>query len=535
MGIISIEFFAFTAAAILIYYLFPVKKYQWTVLLAASYAYYILNCNKYVLYMLVTTVTTYFGARILERAAEKSKQFLLKNRESLTKESKKEFKAKTQRKKRLILAAVLVFNFGILAFLKYFGFCADSVHSLLGAVGIKYTEPSFSFIVPLGISFYTFQSMGYVIDVYRGKVNAEKNFGKLALFVSFFPQIVQGPIGIYSDLAHQLYEPKKFSYDRFKSGGLLILWGIFKKLLIADRAVKVIKLVTADSGAFSGTYILFTVILYAAQLYADFSGGIDICRGIAEIMGIKMAENFKRPYFSKTLTEYWHRWHVSLGDWLRNYLFYPISISKPFLKMSKSMKKHGMKYFGKVFPTALASLITFIVIGIWHGAEAKYIAFGFWNGIVIIISSLMKPLTDRLTEKLHIKRENFFYSVFCMVRTFIVVLIGYYFDIARGFKDAVNMIWRSVADFHISDLASFACLAKSKIDIFDYLIIFAGCLVIFAVSLVQEKKKDSVRKLLCEKSTVLQWILYILMIVAIALFGYYGPGTTPADFVYMQF
>lgn len=485
--------------------------------------------------MLVTTVTTYFGARILERAAEKSKQFLLKNRESLTKESKKEFKAKTQRKKRLILAAVLVFNFGILAFLKYFGFCADSVHSLLGAVGIKYTEPSFSFVVPLGISFYTFQSMGYVIDVYRGKVNAEKNFGKLALFVSFFPQIVQGPIGIYSDLAHQLYEPKKFSYDRFKSGGLLILWGIFKKLLIADRAVKVIKLVTADSGAFSGTYILFTVILYAAQLYADFSGGIDICRGIAEIMGIKMAENFKRPYFSKTLTEYWHRWHVSLGDWLRNYLFYPISISKPFLKMSKSMKKHGMKYFGKVFPTALASLITFIVIGIWHGAEAKYIAFGFWNGIVIMISSLMKPLTDKLTEKLHIKRENFFYSVFCMVRTFIVVLIGYYFDIARGFKDAVNMIWRSVADFHISELASFDCLAKSKIDIFDYLIIFVGCLVIFAVSLVQEKKKDSVRKLLCEKSTVLQWILYILMIVAIALFGYYGPGTTPADFVYMQF
>lgn len=316
---------------------------------------------------------------------------------------------------------------------------------------------------------------------------------------------------------------------------MLILWGIFKKLLIADRAVKVIKLVTADSGAFSGTYILFTVILYAAQLYADFSGGIDICRGIAEIMGIKMAENFKRPYFSKTLTEYWHRWHVSLGDWLRNYLFYPISISKPFLKMSKSMKKHGMKYFGKVFPTALASLITFIVIGIWHGAEAKYIAFGFWNGIVIMISSLMKPLTDKLTEKLHIKRENFFYSVFCMVRTFIVVLIGYYFDIARGFKDAVNMIWRSVADFHISELASFDCLAKSKIDIFDYLIIFVGCLVIFAVSLVQEKKKDSVRKLLCEKSTVLQWILYILMIVAIALFGYYGPGTTPADFVYMQF
>lgn len=535
MGIISAEFFAFAAAAILIYYLFPAKKYQWTVLLAASYVYYILNCNKYVVYMLVTTVSTYFGALLIGRIAEKSKQYLLDNRETLTKESRKAFKARTQKNKRLALAAVLVFNFGILAFLKYFGFCADTVHSLLGIFGVNYTEPKFNFIVPLGISFYTFQSMGYVIDVYRGKVSAEKNFGKLALFVSFFPQIVQGPIGIYSDLAHQLYEPKKFSYERFKSGGLLILWGIFKKLLIADRAVKVIKLVTADSGAFSGTYILFTVILYAVQLYADFSGGIDICRGIAEIMGITMAENFKRPYFSKTLTEYWHRWHISLGDWLRNYLFYPISLSKPFLKMSKSMKKHGLKYLGKVFPVALASLITFIVIGIWHGSQTKYIAFGLWNGLVIMISSLLKPLTDKLTEKLRINRENIFYSAFCMVRTFIVVLIGYYFDIARGFKDAVSMIWRSIADIHFADLASFSCLKKSGVDKFDYIIILAGCAVLFVISIVQETKKDSVRNLLCKKSLPLQWLLYILLIAVIAVFGYYGPGTTPADFVYMQF
>lgn len=535
MGIISIEFFAFTVAAILIYYLFPIKKYQWAVLLTASYVYYILNCNKYVVYMLVTTVTTYFGAMLVEKVALRGKEYLRQNKESLTKESKKEIKAKTQKKKRLALASVLIFNFGILAFLKYFGFCADVVHSLLGAVGISFTEPKLSLVVPLGISFYTFQSMGYVIDVYRGKVAAERNFGKLALFVSFFPQIVQGPIGIYSDLAHQLYEPRKFSYDRFKSGGLLILWGIFKKLLIADRAIKVIKLVTADSGAFSGTYILFTVILYAAQLYADFSGGIDICRGIGEIFGITMAENFKRPYFSKTLTEYWHRWHVSLGDWLRNYLFYPISISKPFLKMSKSMKKHGMKYFGKVFPTALASLITFIVIGIWHGAEMRYVAFGLWNGFVIMISSLVKPLTDKLTEKLHINRKNFFYSVFCMVRTFIVVLIGYYFDIGRGLRDAVSMIVRSVTDFHIGDIANYTCLEKCGIDVFDHLIIAVGCLVIFAVSVVEETKKDSVRNLLCKRSLPVQWILYLLMIIAIALFGYYGPGTTPADFVYMQF
>lgn len=535
MGLISIEFFAFAAVTVLLYYLFPVKKYQWAVLLAASCVYYTLNCNKYVIYMLVTIVTTYTGAVLIDRISQKHKAFLKENRDVLQKEEKKQLKEKTKRKMRAVLALILFINFGLLAFVKYFSFCAHTVHSVLGAVGLHYTEPRFSIIIPLGISFYTFQSMGYIIDVYRGKVRAEKNFGKLALFVSFFPQIIQGPIGIYSDLANQLYEPKKFNYENFKSGALLIIWGMFKKLLIADRAVKVIRLVAEQSNSYSGTYILLAVILYAAQLYADFSGGIDICRGIAEIMGIRMAENFKRPYFSKTLTEYWHRWHVSLGDWLRNYLFYPISISKPFLKMAKNMKKHGLKYLGKVFPTALASLITFVVIGIWHGAELKYVAFGLWNGVVIMISSMLKPLTDKLIEKLHIKRENFFYSVFCMVRTFIVVLIGYYFDIATGCRQALKMIYRSVTDFRIGDIATFACVKDSGITRYDYIVILAGCLIIFAVSLVQERKKENVRTLLAKKNTALQWVIYILMIVSVAVFGYYGPGTTPADFIYMQF
>lgn len=531
MGLISIEFFAFAAVVALLYYIFPVKKYQWTVLLAASYVYYIANCNKYVIYMLVTTVTTYLGARLINRILQKSRTFLKENRDNLQKDEKKQLKEKSKRRMRAMLALILLLNFGLLAFVKYFAVCSDAVHSCLSIVGMKYTAPQFSIIAPLGISFYTFQSMGYVIDVYRGKVEAEKNFFKLALFVSFFPQIIQGPIGIYSDLAHQLYEPKKFNYEKFKSGAILIIWGIFKKLLIADRAVKVIKIVTAHSDDFSGTYILFAVLLYAVQLYADFSGGIDVCRGIAEIMGITMAENFKRPYFSKTLTEYWHRWHISLGDWLRNYLFYPISISKPFLKMAKNMKKHGLKYLGKVFPTALASLITFVVIGIWHGAELKYVAFGLWNGIVIMISSMLKPLTDRVK----VKRDSIVYTIFCILRTFILVLIGYYFDIAADCRQALKMIYRSVADFNISDLETFACLKGSGIGRFDYILILAGCLILFIVSLIQEIKKNDVRALLSQKNTVIQWVVYILMIVLVAVFGYYGPGTTPADFVYMQF
>lgn len=528
MGIISLKFLLFTVLVVLVYYLFPIKKYQWTVLLAASVAYYFINCNQYTFYIAITVVTTYFGALWIEKAAQNGKKLLNEKKDSLGKEERKELKNKIARKKRAALAAVLVLNFGILAALKYLGFCADAVRSILG---MGESAETFSLVVPLGISFYTFQSMGYVIDVYRGKVNAQRNFGKLALFVSFFPQIIQGPIGIYSDLAHQLYEPRRFEYERFKSGLLLILWGVFKKLLIADRTAGVINLVAADCEKLPGTYSLLAVLLYAAQLYADFSGGIDICRGIAEILGITMAENFKRPYFSRTLTEYWHRWHVSLGDWLRNYLFYPISISKPFLKMGKSLKKHGLKHFGKVFPTALASLITFAVIGIWHGAESKYLAFGLWNGLVIMISSLMKPLTD----KIRINRESTIYRIFAMLRTFLIVLVGYYFDVAKSFTLALKMLFKSVADFSLSDFGGFLFMKNTGIDSQDYVAVLIGCIAILAVSIVEERRQATVRSLLARKSTAVQWILYLMLIISTVLFGYYGPGTTPADFIYMQF
>lgn len=535
MGLISVRFFMFSAAVILLYYLFPFKKYQWTVLLAASWCYYLLICNKYIIYILITTVTTYLGALLTENIGTKGDRFIKENKENLSKDDRKRIKEKTRTKKKSALACVLIFNFGILAFLKYFGFAAELAVSCLGKIGLDLQVPDFKLLAPIGISFYTFQSMGYVIDVFRGKVKAERNFCKLALFVSFFPQIVQGPIGIYSQLAHQLYEPKSFKYENMKNGLILLSWGVFKKLVIADRAAKVISFVTADSLDFRGTYIIFTVLLYAAQLYADFSGGIDVCRGIAEIMGITMGENFRRPYFSKTLTEYWHRWHISLGDWLRNYLFYPISLSKPFLKMGKSMKSHRMKHLGKVFPTALASLITFVVIGIWHGAQMKYAAFGLWNGLVIMISSLMKPVTDKITDSLRINRESHWYTLFSMCRTFVIVLVGYYFDIAKSLKDALSMIYRSVFDFHLSDLTTFACLKDTGVDKFDYLIIFLGCAVIFTVSVIQERSGKSIRELLSEKKLPVQWLVYLSLIVVTAIFGQYGPGTQPSDFIYMQF
>ncbi len=534
MELLSVQFFLFVVISLLAYYLFP-KKHRWIILLVASYAYYLIICNKYIVYMLVTTITTYAGARLLDAALDKQKAVIAQNKEAWSREERKSYKNKILKKRRAILLIVLILNFGILGFLKYFDFFANGVCSVLNLFGIKTGTLDLGLVLPLGISFYTFQTMGYLIDVYQEKVAAEKNYAKLALFVSFFPQIIQGPIAMYDDLAKQLYEGHKFDDTNLKNGALLVLWGAFKKMVIADRAVKLIELVTADSRNFSGTFILLAALLYAIQLYTDFSGGIDIVRGIGEMFGIKMAENFKRPYFSKSLTEYWHRWHITLGNWVRNYVFYPLSISKKFLNMGKWLKPKFGKHVSKVLPTGLASLITFLIIGIWHGANGKYVAFGLWNGLVILIGELIRPGYDKVLEKMHVKTEGKIYGAVSMVWTFLMVLVGYYFDIAQNFSAAMDMLIRSVTDFHITDFAHTKCLAASGLDVFDYSIIALGTLVVLLSSVIQEKSDKTIREALWEKKLAIRWAFIFIGIIAIALFGYYGPNVDPADFVYMQF
>lgn len=524
---------------LLAYFIFPAKKYKWTVLLVASYVFYLFAGYKYAFFIVFTTLSTYGVALWIDKIIKKSKEVIKEKKKEWSREEKKAYKNKIKIKKRLVMSLVLVINFGILAFLKYYNFFAGSLNDLLG-----FTDngglPIFSLVLPLGISFYTFQSMGYIVDVYREKVSAERNVAKFALFVSFFPQIIQGPISFYDQLAHQLYEPHKFDFTRFKYGLELILWGYFKKLVIADRAVIAINTVTADYTQYNGTTILFIVLLYALQLYADFSAGIDISRGIAQILGIDMVENFKRPYFSKNINEYWRRWHITLGAWMKNYLFYPVAMSNLFITASKKMKgtKFGKTSAGahiaKVLPTSVASLIVFLMVGIWHGANWKYVGFGLWNGLIIMISILLEPVFKATLKKLHINGESFGYGIFQMVRTFVVVLVGYVFDIAPDFSGAIDMMRMSLFDQHIMEgYREILTLGVSKIE---YLLLALCTVLIFVVSVIQERhSNECMRDILDRRSAVVRIGLITLCIVAILVFGIYGPGYNPAEFVYMQF
>ena len=524
MELISLKYAVFVMGLLIIYYCLP-KKHRWYVLLAGSFAYYIIICKWYVVFILFTIFTTYGSTILMDRMLSHQNSMVKSHKEDWDRQTRKVYKERGRKKRVAVMFVALLFNFGILAFLKYIPYASE--------LGL---------LLPLGISFYTFQSMGYVMDVYREKVSPERNFLKLALFVSFFPQIIQGPIAIYDDLADQLYRGHEFNFRNLQKGAMLILWGVMKKLIIADRAVNIINFVMDKPMEFSGSYIFFAAVVYALQLYADFSGGIDIVRGIAEMFGINMAVNFNHPYFSRSLTEYWHRWHMTLGDWCRNYIFYPLSISKKFLKFGKWLKPKFGSHISKVLPGCIASLITFIVIGVWHGSNMKYLFFGLWNGIVIMLSELFAPVNRKAAEKFlqttKLKAQGIFVTVVSVIWTFILVLIGYYFDIAANAVTAFGMLARTVTDFHISQLGISAIstnLGACGLDTGDLCILIIATLVLFFVSFAEEKGKMDMRDYVLTRKLPLRWGLIYLGLFAVIIFGYYGPGVNPADFVYMQF
>ena len=533
MSYTSINYLLYVAVCLLIYRIIPKTK-RWWVLLAASMGFYGILCREHptlVLFILMTAATTYGGGLWLEKYIEQKEAYVKSQKGKWSKEEKSAYKDKVTVGKKRICASVLVLNFGVLAFLKYFNFFADTINSVTGRGSV----PRLGLLLPIGISFYTFQSMGYIIDIYRKKYKAERNYLKFLLFVSFFPQIVQGPIAFYSDLAHQLYAGEDVRFQNIKQGVLLITWGFFKKLVIADRLVNTVMTVPNDCDSYSGTAVLLTALMYALQLYADFSGGIDISRGVAQLFGINMAENFKRPYFSKDISEYWHRWHITLGAWLREYLFYPVAMSKPFQKMGKALKaRFGMK-ISKVLPVSIASLITFLVVGIWHGANWKYVAFGVWNGGIIMVSTLLESNFENWKKKLHIENTNKLFIAFQLFRTFLIVLVGYYFDIAPDFSTAMHMMYMSVTDLHPAEILNKDFLTSLTLSRADIIAVLAAMVVLLIVSLKQERSQTTLREQICKKSYVFQSLIFILLFYAVVIFGVYGPGSNPADFYYMQF
>ena len=514
MELISAAFAAFTVIFLIAYYVCP-KRFRWMVLLLASYCYYIIICGKYVAFILFTTASTYFGAVFIDILLDTQKKTIKENAKSWSREQRKAYKETIRKKRIAIMLLVLILNFGLLGFLKYIPYA-----SRLGL------------LLPLGISFYTFQSMGYLIDVYQEKVKAQTNFFKLALFVSFFPQIIQGPIAVYDDLAGQLYEGHAFDYDKLKRGALLVLWGAFKKMVIADRAVVVMNYILSDVHGFSGSYVLFAAVVYALQLYTDFSGGIDIVRGIGEMFGITMAENFRQPYFSKSIGEFWRRWHITLGTWMKDYVFYPFCLSKAMNKFGKWGKKHLGDHLGKTLPICLSNLLIFFIVGIWHGAEWRYIMYGMYNGVIIAFSNLVEPLYKKCLHACHINPHKKWWQCVQILRTFILVNIGWVFDCSvAGMGSAIRMIKRMITDLRFDQLNA-AMFKNIGLTSVDYIFLLAGCVVVLIISVLKERGVQ-IRVAVAAKPIVVRWLIYYGIILAIFVMGY--ASNAGSGFLYANF
>lgn len=526
----SLKFIIFLAIVITLYYIVP-KKCQWPFLLAASYIFYFIAGPTFLIYISVTSLTTYAAAVCIENKRDAfSKEFKLIKKE-LDKEGKKKIKALEKKKEKRIMLACLLFNLGILAVVKYTNFAISNVNAVIKAFDMGDTISYMNIVLPMGISFYTFQSMGYLIDIYFGKYKAERNPFKFALFVSFFPQLVQGPISRYNDLSLSLYEEHKADYKTICFGIQRIMWGFFKKLVIADRVVVAVTAISQDTAAYKGEFVFVGMMLYALQLYADFTGGIDITIGVAQTLGIKVAENFRRPFFSKNIKEYWNRWHITMGSWFTDYIFYPLSVSNFMLKLNKKARAGWGKFIGKRVPVYLSAFVVWFTTGIWHGASWSFIVWGLSNFVVIMVSQELEPFYRWFHSKFNVDGKTA-YKAFQVIRTVLLMSCLRTFDCYRDVPTTFKMFGSLFTDFHISHLTGSNLLGLG-LTAWDYGILFVGFIMLLTVSLIQ--RKGSVREKLWVKPAPVKFVIWYGLFVIILMFGAYGVGYDATQFIYNQF
>lgn len=533
MTFVSLAFFAFVAALTLVYFLVP-RAYRWVVLLAGSYVFYWLNSRWLALVLLGTTLVTFLMGLWIQNVRERGKAWLDAHRAELSREERKARNAATKKATRRILALGVVVSLAPLIYLKYGNFLIDNANSLLTRLGSQRQLGHLHLLLPLGISFYTLQAIAYLTDVYRGKATADRNPAKFMLFMSFFPQIVQGPIPRHSQLAGQLYEGHEFDYTRVCHGVQLMVWGLFKKLVIGERIAIPVNALFDGYASYTGPILFLAAAMYGLQVYADFSGGMDVARGVTQILGIELELNFRQPYFSASVEEFWRRWHMTMGNWMRDYVFYPLSMSRAFTTFGQKSRKLLGQYVGKRLPPFCAMFIVYILVGLWHGAAWNYVVFGLWNGVFIMLGILMDGLHDRARQKLKINEETVTWRAFRIVRTFVVISFGRYFSRGNSLHDALEMIGRSFRHWRDITFLTNGTLLNLGLDNANWIVLGVFLLVLFFVDLGHERN-IAFRDAIDRQHLIFRWLIYIAAVLVILVFGMYGPQYDAARFIYQEF
>ena len=521
----SQEFLVFLPVVIVVYYALPKRiRYLW--LLAASYYFYMCWNPVYILLILFTTLVTYICGLIIDTLGR----------------DKPSGEKKTGGQK-FVLFLCIALNLAVLVFFKYFDFFNDVIAAAFGYFGMTYIPQRFDVLLPVGISFYTFQAMGYAIDVYRGEVYAEKNPFRYALFVAFFPQLVAGPIERSKNLLRQLAGPMKGSFEDMREGLLLMLWGFFLKIVIADRAAVYVDTVFGDTASYSGVYMIVGVFLFAIQIYCDFNGYSTIAMGAALMLGVRLTDNFFAPYLSASPSEFWRRWHISLSKWFRDYIYIPLGGSRcGFLR----------RY--------LNILITMAVSGLWHGANYTYVVWGLLHGVYQILADIPKSILRSIRQSSDRKRgvrfdrpdrsgrmhssayyarrrkRGFFYGVwhfFATIITFCMVDFAWIFFRADSIEQAEDII-RNLFTFANLDSFLQGGMYGCGLDMMNFHLLLLCILLLFFADLAAYNG-IRLRGTIINRNGIIQSIAIAGMVCFILLMGIWGPLYDSQSFIYFQF
>ncbi len=526
MSIVSLSFIGFALATVLLYYIVP-KRFRYLLLLAASIFFYISNSVKMGIYVLITAASVYAAALMMDRMGKKASAYLAENKASLTKEQKSAYKKKDKNARKAVMLCALLLNIGLLCVFKYSHFVIGIVNSVTACLGIPAINNSFRLLVPLGISFYTFQTTGYLVDVYWQNVQAEKNPFKMLLFTSFFPQMTQGPVSDFSVMSTRMFEGHAFSYDNFSRGFARFIWGYAKKVLLANMLINFVKGVFASYPSLAGITVLFGIFGYAIQIYADFSGYMDIMCGLCEMMGIELTENFDRPYFAVSVSDYWRRWHISIGTWFKKYVYYPAATAGWNRRLAKRFQSKAVR---QNLSATLALLIVWLATGLWHGASTAYAVWGLFNGLFIILSLWLEPVYAKGLKALRIDAEGKAWHVFRILRTFILVAFIKVFPevgtISQGFG-LWTSVFRNLA--HGGFISETLSLIGGK---YELAIIAGMTLLMYVFSLM--KSSVPIRERFAKLPLPVRCAVLAGIFVLVVAFGM-SPHSQRGAFMYAQF
>ncbi len=509
----SSAFLLFFPSVVLLYFLLP-RRLKNPCLLFASYFFYACWNPKYIVLLFVTTFVTFFGGLLVQRCKDagpggdsQAPERGIGNSDQGSWNSNRRSRNSNKRS-RVVLVLVLLFNFGLLFLFKYYNWAAGLLELLLGKLHVSFAFPAFELALPVGISFFTFQAVGYTIDVYRGEIRAERNFFKYALFVSFFPQLVAGPIERSRTLLAQLDESYSFDYERVRKGLLIMLWGFFLKVVLADRAAVLVNQVYGNYASYYGMQLILASLCFALQIYCDFMGYSTIARGAALVLGFRLTDNFKQPYLACSVKDFWRRWHVSLSFWLRDYLYIPLGGSR----CSRLRRYRNL-------------LITFAASGLWHGASVKFIVWGLLHGFFQIAEDCFsrKKGGEASCE------DSFSRRLFLRLRTFFLVTVAWVFFRAESFTQALKILKKSL---RLTNIGLFfnEGIFDLGLSSFNVFMLLLGLLVLFTFSIMKEKGR-SVLGWLSTQETWFRFAIYWFLLLMIM----FSLNLTGTEFIYFQF